>query len=472
MKTYKIKNLVYMSLAMLSLNTSCGDYFEVTDNPSLVNNPNINGMLTTATHKAALNSYNVAYIISNYCQYTASPTPGSATDNYEPTNNASTWDALYYALSDLQDLITKSEAEGAQHHLGIGKLLMAYQLGLVADLWGSAPYSEAFLKVNTLQPKFDSEEELFEAQKNLIDEGIANLQQSASATLGQNADLIHGNNVQKWIKTGYALQARLLNKISKKPAYNAAAVLNAIDKSYQSNGDDAGMRIFNGINPWAQVARNNENLLLDGWLSANFINHLNGTKFGFEDPRIKFITEKAQVGNVYIGTVNGQGNIGSNSAKDESYISRKSTLTADTSAVTIISFAEIKMLEAEAALRANNRPRAYQAYLAGIRANFNKIGVSTSELNDYLARPSVAVGEGNLQLDDIFREKYIITYLNPEAWNDLRRFDYKIKDFKMPVNAKLPTFIRRLAYPSSERAENGNNVPAEVSLDTKLWWDQ
>ena len=472
MKTYKIKNLVYMSLAMLSLNTSCGDYFEVTDNPSLVNNPNINGMLTTATHKAALNSYNVAYIISNYCQYTASPTPGSATDNYEPTNNASTWDALYYALSDLQDLINKSEAEGAQHHLGIGKLLMAYQLGLVADLWGSAPYSEAFLKVNTLQPKFDSEEELFEAQKNLIDEGIANLQQSASATLGQNADLIHGNNVQKWIKTGYALQARLLNKISKKPAYNAAAILNSIDKSYQSNGDDAGMRIFNGINPWAQVARNNENLLLDGWLSANFINHLNGTKFGFEDPRIKFITEKAQVGNVYIGTVNGQGNIGSNSAKDESYISRKSTLTADTSAVTIISFAEIKMLEAEAALRANNRPRAYQAYLAGIRANFNKIGVSTSELNDYLARPSVAVGEGNLQLDDIFREKYIITYLNPEAWNDLRRLDYKIKDFKMPVNAKLPTFIRRLAYPSSERAENGNNVPAEVSLDTKLWWDQ
>lgn len=472
MKTYKIKNLVYMSLAMLSLNTSCGDYFEVADNPSLVNNPNINGMLTTATHKAALNSYNVAYIISNYCQYTASPTPGSATDNYEPTNNASTWDALYYALSDLQDLITKSEAEGAQHHLGIGKLLMAYQLGLVADLWGSAPYSEAFLKVNTLQPKFDSEEELFEAQKNLIDEGIANLQQSASATLGQNADLIHGNNVQKWIKTGYALQARLLNKISKKPAYNAATVLSAIDKSYQSNGDDAGMRVFNGINPWAQVARNNENLLLDGWLSANFINHLNGTKFGFEDPRIKFITEKAQVGNVYIGTVNGQGNIGSNSAKDESYISRKSTLTADSSAVTIISFAEIKMLEAEAALRANNRPRAYQAYLAGIRANFNKIGVSTSELNDYIARPSVAVGEGNLQLNDIFREKYIITYLNPEAWNDLRRFDYKIKDFKMPVNAKLSTFIRRLAYPSSERAENGNNVPAEVSLDTKLWWDQ
>lgn len=472
MKTFKFKNILYTSLALLSLNTSCGDYFEITNNPTLVTDPSINGMLTTATHKAAINSYNFSYIISNYVQYTASSTPGSATDNYEPTNNSSTWDALYYSLSDLHDLITKAEANGAFHHMGIGQLLMSYQLGLVADAWGSAPYSEAFLKVNTLQPKFDSEEQLYEAQNTLINEGITNLQKTSSATLGQNADLIHGNDIQKWIKTGYALQARLLNKISKKSNYNPTAVLSAIDKSLTANTDDAGMKVFNGINPWAQVARNNENLLLDGWLSANFINHLNGTKFGFEDPRIKFITEKAIVGDIYIGTVNGQGNVGSNSLKDECYISRKSPLTADAAPVTIVSFAEVKMIEAEAALKANNRPRAYQAYLDGIKANFEKIGVSTTELNDYLARPSVAVGASNLQIDDIFREKYIITYLNPEAWNDLRRFDYKIKDFNMPLNAKLPTFIRRLAYPSTERAENGANVPAEVSLDTKLWWDQ
>ena len=472
MKTYKFKNILYISLAMLSLTTSCGDYFEVTDNPTLVSNPNINGMLTTATHKAAINSYNLSYIISNYVQYTASSTPGSATDNYEPTNNSGTWDALFYSLSDLQDLITKSELQGAYQHQGIGQILMAYQLGLVADTWGSAPYTEAFGKVTTLQPKYDSEEQLYQAQTELIEQGIANLQKSTTATLGQNADLIHGNDIQKWIKTGYAFQARLLNKISKKSNYNPTAVLAALDKSFQSNADDAGMKVFNGLNPWAQVARNNENLLLDGWLSANFINHLNGTKFGYEDPRIKFITEKSILGNTYIGTTNGQGNVGSNTLKDECYISRKSPLTSDAAPVTIISFAETKMIEAEAAFRSNNKTRAYQAYLDGIKAHFTKIGVATDELNDYLKKSTVAVGADKLTLDDIFREKYIITYLNAEAWNDLRRFDYKIKDFKMPLNAKLPTFIRRLAYPSTERSENGANVPAEVSLDTKLWWDQ
>lgn len=472
MKTYKFKNILYISLCILGVNTSCSDYFELTDNPTLVTNPSINGMLTTATHKAAINSYNLSYIISNYCQYTASPTPGSATDNYEPTNNSSTWDALFYSLSDLQDLIKKSEAESAFHHLGIAQLLMAYQLGLVADTWGAAPYSEAFGKAITLQPKYDTEEQLYAAQGTLIDEGIANLQKTNATVIGQNADLIHSNNIQKWIKTGYGLKARLLNKISKKSNYSHVAVLSAIDNALSANTDDAGVKIFKGINPWAQVARDNENLLLDGWLSANFINHLNGTKFGYEDPRIKFITEKSVVGDKYIGTVNGQGNVGSNSLKDECYISRKSPLTKDDAAVTIISFAEIKMIEAEAALKANNKPRAYQAYLDGITAHFNKVGVTTTELNAYLALPTVAVGESNLTIDDIFREKYIITYLNPEVWNDLRRFDYKIKDFKMPINAKLPTFIRRLAYPSTERAENGANVPAEVSLDSKLWWDQ
>lgn len=472
MKKLRFKNLLYISLATISLNAGCGDYFEVTDNPTLVSNPNINGMLTTATHKAAMNSYNLSYIISNYCQYTASSTPGSATDNYEPTNNSSTWDALYYALSDLQDLIDKSEAQAAYHHLGVGQLLMAYQLGLVADTWGSAPYSDAFGKTTTLQPKFDSEEELYQAQTKLIEDGLANLQKSTSAVLGQNADLIHGNNIQKWIKTGYALQARLLNKISKKSNYNPSAVLAAVEKSYQTNADDAGMKVFNGINPWAQVARNNENLLLDGWLSANFINHLNGAKFGFEDPRIRFITEKSVLGNIYIGTLNGQGNVGSNTLKDECYISRKSPLTSDDSPVTIVSYAETKMIEAEAAFRLNNKSRAYEAYLTGIEAHFNKLNVPIAELQDYLSKSSVSVGANNITLDDIFREKYIITYLNAEAWNDLRRFDYKIKDFNMPLNAKLPSFIRRLAYPSTERSENGANVPADVALDSKLWWDQ
>lgn len=472
-KKYKLKNLMrsIISVIMITL-YSCGDYFDVTDNPSLVSDPNINGMVSTATFRAAHNSYNIAYITSHYSQYVASATAGSSSDTYEETNNYAVWDAMFFAMSDLYDLITKADEQQAHHHKAIGQTLLAYQLGLVADTWGNAPYTEAFGKVNTLQPKYDDEETLYNEQNLLLDEAIDNFKKENSFPFSTTADLIHGQDIDKWLKTAYALKARVLNKISKKSTYNPKDVLAALDKSYTSNNDNAGMSTFKGINQWAAVARDNENLILHGWLSSNFIDHLNGTKYGVEDPRIKFITEKTIDGNIYIGTRNGEGNIGSNTARDECYISRKSPLTSDDSPIIIVSYAETKMIEAEAALRTNDKARAYKAYTDGIKAHFELLGVSNDETEEYLNRENVAVGENALSLAEIFKEKYVITYLNAEAWNDLRRYDYQHKDFLMPVNAKLDDFIRRVAHPSTERAKNGDNVPPAVPLDTHLWWDK
>jgi len=137
----------------------------------------------------------------------------------------------------------------------------------------------------------------------------------------------------------------------------------------------------------------------------------------------------------------------------------------------IMTYAELKFIEAEAALRANDRLRAYAAYLAGITANMNKLQVPAAERDAYLSNSVVAVGESGLTLDLIFKEKYVATYLNPEAWNDVRRHDYGYEDFTLPENAALDTFIRRLEYPTGERSENGSNVPTVGSLSDRLWWD-
>jgi hypothetical protein len=69
------------------------------------------------------------------------------------------------------------------------------------------------------------------------------------------------------------------------------------------------------------------------------------------------------------------------------------------------------------------------------------------------------------------KEKYVATFLLPVAWVDMRRFDYNYKDFALPANATLNTFIRRGDYPSSATARNGKNVPAWSRTD-HLWWDQ
>jgi hypothetical protein len=457
---------------------SCGDYFnDLTQNPNQVTVPTLQALLTTGTSKIGINSYNVAYNVTNhYVQYMASPSASSASDTYQTLNFGGTWDALYYAMADANELKKLAIAQNSSEYLGVSKVLLAYNLGLVNSIWGDAPFSEAF-QTTILAPKYDSDKDLYNSTMTLLDEAITELAKTDATTkLATTSDIIYKGDRTKWLKFAYALKARLLNKISKNTAYNPASVLAAVSNSFTSNADDAGMGVFPTRNNWATIAIGNAAQSLDGWLSEQFIDHLNGKTYGVEDPRIAKLTDKAPVNGLYIGTVNGAGNRapGGNTAKDECYISQNSPWTSATAPLWIMTYAELKFIEAEAALRSStpDRARAYTAYLDGIKANMDKLGVAAADQTAYLTNPVVAVGQSALTLDLIFKEKYVTTYLNPEAWNDARRYNYQYKDFTLPVNAVLNDFIRRVDYPNNERSENRNNVPAETPRTTKLWWDQ
>ncbi|WP_460670677.1 SusD/RagB family nutrient-binding outer membrane lipoprotein [Larkinella ripae] len=470
--TYKIMVPV-LTLLLVGLG-GCKDYFELNDNPNLIANPPLASLLSTTTQKTALNSQRVAGFTSYFVQYLASPGTGGSTDTYQITDYTTTWDAVYYGMADLYDLKKKAQEQGASDYVGVTNIMLSYHLNLIADVFGGAPFSDAFTGT-TLTPRYDAEDALYTTALTLLNEGLVELAKTDSKLKLADAaanDLIHKGSVAAWIKTANALKARMLNKVSKQASYKPADVLDAVSKSYTTNADDAQMASFLLRNPWATIARNNAALVLDGWISDQFANHLNGTTYGVVDPRVEKITDKT-VNNDYKGTRNGQGNVGgNNTVKDEVYISLNSPLTGDAAPLLIVTHAELRFVEAEAAFRAGDKARAYTAYLAGIRANMDKYGVAAAARDAYLANPVVAVGSAALTLDLIFKEKFVATYLNPEAWNDARRYDYKYKGFRLPLNAALPTYIRRAAYPNGETSKNGANVPTEVVLSTPLWWDK
>lgn len=417
-------------------------------------------------------------MVNPYVQYTANPAAGAASDIYETIDFTGTWDAMYFAMADINEM-KKLAASSSSEYLGVANLLLAYHLSIVNNFWGAAPFSQAFDPSN-FTPKYDTDQEIYATTLKLVDEAIAELSKTnATIKLAAGSDLIHKGDRAKWLMTAYAIKARLLIKASKTPTFNAAAVLTAVANSYKSNADDAGMATFTLRNSWAQVSRNNASLTLGGWLSEQFIDHLNSKTYGVFDPRLPKLTDPTSVPTnanypKWIGTVNGAGNRlnppNNNTVKDENYISFNSPWTSDTSPILLVTFAELKFIEAEAAF-ATDKQRAYAAYLAGIKANMDKLEVAAKDRDDYLAQLSVAVGASNLTLALIFKEKYVATYLNPEAWTDARRHNYGYKDFGMPVNAVLPSYIRRLDYPVGERSKNGTNVPAASVRTTRLWWD-
>ncbi|RZK82703.1 MAG: SusD/RagB family nutrient-binding outer membrane lipoprotein [Pedobacter sp.] len=477
-KIYKYTFLI--AVATATLLPGCGkDYFEEKrQNPNLVTQATLSGLLATSTAKAGLNSFTVASLVAPYVQYTANPTVGAASDIYESIDFTGTWDALYFAMADVNEMKKLAVAQGSSEYLGVANVLLAYNLILANDLWGDAPFSAAF-DVRNLTPKYDTQQVLYATSLSLINEAITELTKTdATLKLAAASDMIYGaaaaTERARWLKTAYAIKARLLIKVSKTAQYNAADVLTAVTNSYVSNAEDAGMATFVLRNNWATVAINNASLTLGGWLSEQLIDHLNGKTYGVFDPRIRKITDPTvTVATPWIGTVNGAGNRapGNNTVKDENYISQNSPWTSATAPLLLVTYAELKFIEAEAAF-ATDKTRSYTAYLAGINANMDKLQVPAADAERVAYLAAASVGAANLTLDLIFREKYVATYLNAEAWNDARRYDYKYKDFGMPSNAVLPTFIRRLDYPQGERSKNGANVPVNPVRTAKLWWDQ
>ena len=457
--------------------TSCKKYLDVNTSPNSPTVPAINGLLTRVTENVGLNVYRVSNITSYYVQYLASPNPASPTDVYEPIDASGTWTSLYANMTDIYDLEKIAAAEGASQYQGVAKILMAMDLHLVHNLWGAAPYSEAFTG-EILTPAYDDAQKIFQTCIQLLDDGITLIQKTGSTRTipvatgtGTKSDLIHNGSTAAWVRTAHALKARLLNQLSKTTQYNATNVLAEVAAAYTAATQDAFINVFDVRNPWNQAALNNASLNLDAWLSTYYVDALDGSTFGIMDPRIRFTSSLTKF-NDYRGTRNGAGRVGSGTQKEESYVSLDGHYSSSGSPVYIITYEEVKFIEAEAAFRSNNKTRAYAAYLEGIRANMNKVGVSAADRETYVTHPSVSVGEAALTLNHIFKEKYKALFLMPVTWDDARRFNYQYQGFQLPLNAVTTSFVRRVVYPSVETSRNGKQVPVGIDVTQRLWWDQ
>ena len=455
-------------LVVLLLSGCGADYLDVNENPNAALRPPLDGLLASSSSGTALNQFSVSNgHTANFVQYLASPNQANTDDIYLEVTSGGAWSNLYDTMTDLYDLIRFGAEDGLTRHVAIAKVLMAINLGLVVDNWGDAPYSDAFTG-QTLRPTYDSAEDLYATIFRLLDEAIAELPAAEDAPpIRSGSDFVYNGDLELWQRAAYSLRARYLNHLSETNSYDPAAVLAAVDAGFVSVDQDADITTFTVRNPWAQVADNNANLALGGWLSEQFVDALNGTTFGMEDPRLPLLTNR-NVDSLFVGTVNGAGRRGDGTEVLESYLVLDGAFSMETSPLYIITYAELKFIEAEAALASSDQERANTAFTAGVTASMTEIGVDSSATAGYLEQ---TYGTENVTRDDIFREKYVALFLSPETWVDARRYNYQYKDFTLAESAALPTFPLRVLYPNSETDRNAGNVP-DVTMTDPLFWDQ
>ena len=458
-----------------------GDLLVDNTDPNATTDPSISGLLSTTILSTSNTTQGAAGVTSYYVQHLASPS-GSAADQQFEARFGGTWSSVYNVLGNAETLIEKAEEEESPHYAGIARIIQAYNLGLATDLWGDIPYQEALqADEGETTPGYDSQEQIYGEIQALLSDARDNLSAESRLSPGSE-DFVYGGDLEKWKKAAWALEARYLNHRTKKSSYDPQAVLRALDNAFEGNADDAQMDYENdpSNSPWHSVYLNEQGGILGGHLSEQLVKEMDGTLYGPLDPRLQAaITDSTETEApedsdppAFAGNRNGAGSGDFYNHLEPQYYA---TVNAP---ILWITYAEVKFIEAEAAFRAGNPDRAYDAYRAGIRAHMNKVGVAGDQRDDYLNDPAVDVGQSGLTLDLIFKEKNVAMFLHPEAWVDHRRHDYDYPDFEPPLDQN-PLFegnpdtdyIRRVLYPLSELERNRSNVP-EVELDRFLWWDQ
>lgn len=363
------------------------------------------------------------------------------------------WQRMYHnSLNTVNSVIEKAEEQNAPHYQGVAEVLMATGIGTFADAFGSVPYSTAFEgDEGNFTPSYDEQQELYTSTiPQLLDDAIAKL--SADESVGGSPgadDLIYGGDLDLWIKAANSLKLRYTFQQGKRDqgAYDAALAL--LPSAISSNLEDYEM-IFgssaNEPNPQYQFTQSRSgNMRMDDY----FVN-----SFSENDTRKPFFVA------------------GENDFEFSGYY------TSINSPVVLMSYVEVKFIEAESHLQkaASDEAAAKAALDEAIAASFIKItGAPVPEA--YQAELDANWAAATDKLEVLINEKYIAMYSQSLIpWNDYRRTGYPdlevvpngINAFN--TNGEIP---RRLPYPQEERLLNPGNIPTSTpNLQSRFWWDE
>lgn len=470
--------LVLLSLAVTL--PSCNDYLDINADP---NNPtDINGDYDLALGDITLTtSYNLVGG-GNFTRYSAlwikhiafasePPSEDTYRVNTSDFNNIWAFDSYAGVLINCKFVIDNGTADEAWNHVAIAKILMAHDYALLSDYFGDIPRSEALQRTANLQPKYDTQEDVYEYVQSLLDEAIVDIDKNSPIAVG-DGDHFLGGDMDKWKKVAYALKARYYLRLTKAPGKDAATqaqnALNAIQNAMTSADDEAAL-LYTGQaaaeGPWNQWVSKFATTVKTSNYFLNLLQSMN-------DPRLSAFVDKAVNTGTYVGHENGTNDL-PNALDDVSSVGEYYLAARIHSP--LMTYVEQKFIEAEALLHLGKTGDAATTYADAIKLHMAQLSgegelgtvISEGDMNAYIAANPMN------GLESIITQKYIAGFLwsSSEAFHDYRRTGFP-SSLTPAQNGDLNQLPTRIPYPDTEINSNSQNVPPGVTLTSKVWWDQ
>lgn len=387
------------------------------------------------------------------------------------------WNDTYSTLKGLKEVIDKCGPgglnDGQPDLLGMAQTLTALDLGILTDLHGDIPYSEALKGNANLQPTLDKQEDIYVAIFKLLDDAIANLQIGGS-NVGES-DILFGGDCDQWLGLAYALKARYKLHTYFRNKNVLAEVIDCANAAIDAGFDGAELDVFNGVtadNPWSAYFWSRE---------------YTGSCTTVDDLMLERDDPREPVYNIdYFGynVVGVPGDM--EAAKATEMVNVPTWLDNGASPIHVFSKSELYFILAEAKARLGQD--ASEDMATAIQASFDDFensdkypmytGFDASTAADYIATLPVT-------LKEIMVQKYLAQTRDEqiEAYNDIRRCmalgEEHIKLTNPRNNGSTGnTWPLRLPYGSSDVTSNPNvskafgtgNDAGKYIFTEPVWW--
>ncbi len=221
----KIKNSFIIVLTiLLALVNSCKDLDELNINPNGVDPAvaDLNLLMPTIITSIGQTVISLGFgDIAGVMQHTQKDGWSGGHNSYQWDNSSNSWEGYYGILRNVDDFYKKAVENEYEFHQGAALVMRAYTFGLIADLWGDAPYSDAVKAEQGSQyfkPVFDPQKDIYMAI--LADLEMANTLLSRSNADYENMipsqDVLYNDDVSKWRKFANSVALRYYMRLSAK----------------------------------------------------------------------------------------------------------------------------------------------------------------------------------------------------------------------------------------------------------------
>lgn len=341
----------------------------------------------------------------------------AATYSIREGDNVNEWNTIYNnVVQPANDIIESNEAKNP-HYTGMAKVVKAMALGLATSTWGDVPATEAGLGIVTgnKTPKFDAQQQVYTYIMTLLNEADVLLSKSTNVVSPTTDDFYFGGDVAKWKNLIIWLKARYENHLSKKDAAGSATkVLALLGNTIVGVKDMGNLEAKYGeggseMNQWFAFENSRADYIKAG---AKFVNLLKAKN----DPRLPF----------YFSKETNSDFLGSPADAPLEPLAALSIvgpyIASKTSSIPMVTYAEALFIQSEAALRANNKTLAADAFNAAVKASVKQVTGSDADASYVSTEASET--QATITLEKIMTQKYIALFINIEAWTDYRRTGY------------------------------------------------